>query len=139
MKTDAPLPDASTTRPEPSRAVTAWTTFAWIYLALGGVLNVIYGIAALRNKSYFREDSLLWSNLDTWGWVAIVIGGLAILFAVLIYRRTMAGAIGGMAIAIFAFIANFLSIGAYPVWSVIAMVINGFVIWALPRSVESTR
>jgi nitrate reductase NapE component len=121
----------------PSRAVSGWATFAGVSLALAGVLNVIYGIATLRNRGYFEGKDLLWSNISTWGWLAIALGALELLIATQIHRRTMAGAIGGMAAAIFAFIANFLSVGAYPIWSVTMMVVNGFVIWALPRSVEA--
>jgi hypothetical protein len=108
-----------------------WVVFAMVYLGLSGVLNVIYGISALENKQYFNEGGLLWSNLDTWGWVAIIVGACEIAVAGLIYARTAIGAMLGIFMASVAFIANFLSIGAYPVWSVIAMVLSGFVIWAL--------
>jgi hypothetical protein len=140
MKTETTLPERTQTPApaHPSRVISSWATFASVYLALAGVLDVIYGIATLRNRDYFNESDLLWSNISAWGWLAIALGGLQILISSQIHRRKMAGAIGGMAIAIFAFIANFLSVGAYPIWSVTAMVVNGFVIWALPRSIEPT-
>ena len=120
----------------PSRLASGWATFASIYLGLAGTIGVIYGVAALANRDFFNDSGLLWSNLSSWGWLMIALGALQILIALQIHRRTMAGAIGGMAIAVCAFIANFLAIGAYPVWSVIAMVMNGFVLWALPRAIE---
>jgi hypothetical protein len=113
-----------------------WVVFAIVYLGLVGILNVIYGIAALSNKDYFRENSLLWSNLKTWGWVLIVLGAFQILTAGAIYARTAWGAILGIFLASLAFIANFLSIGAYPAWSIIAMVLSGFVIWGLSASMS---
>lgn len=139
MRTETDISEPRTDQREPSRAVEFWTTFTWIYLVFAGVLNVIYGIAALRNRGYFHESDLLWANLSSWGWLAIAIGALQILIALKVRERTMGGAIAGMAIAVCAFIANFLSIGAYPAWSIIAMVVNGFVIWALPRSVVPNR
>jgi hypothetical protein len=108
-----------------------WVVFATVYLGIVGVLNVIYGIAALNNKQYFNEGGLLWSNLKTWGWVSIILGACQIATSGFIYARTKFGAVLGILLASMAFIANFLSIGAYPVWSVIAMVLSGFVIWAL--------
>ncbi|MBX5468341.1 MAG: hypothetical protein IRZ21_00395 [Thermoleophilaceae bacterium] len=108
-----------------------WVMFAIVYLGIVGVLNIIYGIAALENKQYFNEGDLLWSSLRTWGWVAIVLGACQILVAGLIRARTVLGAMLGITLASFAFIASFLAIGAYPVWSVIAMVMEAFVIWAL--------
>jgi hypothetical protein len=116
-----------------------WVIFAIVYLGLAGVLNLIYGIAALQNKQYFHEGGLLWSNLDTWGWVSIIVGALLLLVAALIAMRSTFGAVLGIAMASFAFIANFLAIGAYPVWSVIAMVLDGFVIWALAVNTSDRR
>lgn len=108
-----------------------WVVFASVYLGLAGILNVIYGIATLENKQYFHESGLLWSNLDTWGWVAIIVGALQLAIAGFLWARNAFGLVLGIFVAMLGFIANFLSIGAYPVWSVIAMVLDGFVIWAL--------
>lgn len=108
-----------------------WVAFAIVWLAMVGILNIIYGIAALDNKSYFREGSLLWSNLNTWAWVAIVLGALQLLVSIMLYRRNAFGSIAAIFLASLSFIANFLAIGAYPAWSIIAMVLDGFVIWAV--------
>jgi hypothetical protein len=108
-----------------------WVVFASVYLGLAGILNVLYGIATLENKQYFHESGLLWSNLNTWGWVAIIVGALQVVIAGFLWARNAFGVVLGIFVAILAFIANFLSIGAYPVWSVITMVLDAFVIWAL--------
>jgi hypothetical protein len=108
-----------------------WVAFAIVYLALVGILNVIYGIAALSNKDYFNSGGLLWANLNTWGWVSIVLGAFQLFVAGMLYARSTFAAVIAIFLASLAFIANFLAIGAYPVWSVIAMVLDGFVIWAL--------
>jgi hypothetical protein len=130
---------SSPEREHPPEAASVGAAFAWIYLALAGVLNVIYGIATLANSDYFHKNDLLWSNIKAWGWVAIVIGGVQLLIAYKVSQRTLGGAIAGVAIACLAFIANFLSVGAYPIWSVIAMALNAWVIWALPRAVDPGR
>jgi hypothetical protein len=138
MTTQTPSAPQGAPPRDHARAIWAGATFVWIYLGLAGVLQVIYGIATLRNRDYFHEDGLLWSNLTSWGWLAIVLGALEILIAVKVYQRTLFGAVAGTAIAVCAFIANFLSIGAYPAWSIIAMVVNAYVIWALPRSIDTS-
>lgn len=43
-----------------------WALFVAAYLVIAGVLNVIWGIVALDNKSYFVSGGLLWSELNTW-------------------------------------------------------------------------
>jgi hypothetical protein len=108
-----------------------WIAFAGAYMLIAGVMNVIWGIVALSNKSAFVEGGLVWSNLSTWGWVAIIVGAGQCLAGLLILSRRFAGQwLGG----IFAFIGimmSFLSAGAYPLWSLLAIAANALVLWAV--------
>ena len=54
-----------------------WVTFAGIMLFILGVLNVIYGIAAIGDSKFFIQDQkYILSNLNTWGWVSLILGAL---------------------------------------------------------------
>jgi hypothetical protein len=108
-----------------------WAVFVAAYLVIAGILNVIWGIAALDNKAYFNSGGLLWSSLNTWGWVAIIVGAIQVLGAILVAARRAGGAIIAGSLAFFGIMLNFLSIGAYPVWSVIGLVIDSLIIWAV--------
>jgi hypothetical protein len=116
-------------RAQPSSA--GWAMFVAIYLLIAGVLNVIWGISALSNRAYFHSSSLLWSSLDTWGWLAIILGALQVLGAGLAFKRNAGGAVIAAFLAFFGIMLNFLSIGAYPLWSVILLAIDGMIIWAV--------
>jgi hypothetical protein len=105
--------------------------FVAAYLVIAGVLNIIWGIVALDNKSYFVSGGLLWSELNTWGWVAIIVGSIQILGSVLVAARRAGGAVIAGFLAFFGIMLNFLSIGAYPVWSVILLVVDAMIIWAV--------
>jgi hypothetical protein len=113
-----------------------WAIFVASYLLIVGVLNVVWGIAALSDKSYFYSGGLLWSSLNTWGWVAIIVGGLQLLGAALAAVRSAAGAVIAGLLAFFGILLNFLSIGAYPVWSSILLVIDAMIIWAVTVHAE---
>jgi len=113
------------------RSSSGWATFVIAYLGIAGVLNIIWGIAAMDNKQYFISGGLLWSELNTWGWVAIIVGAIQVLGAFLVAARRAFGAIIAGTVAFFGIMLNFLSIGAYPVWSVILLVIDGMIIWAV--------
>jgi hypothetical protein len=113
-----------------------WAIFVAAYLLIAGVLNVIWGIAALSDKSYFISGGLLWSSLNTWSWVAIIVGALQMLGAALVAARSAAGAVIAGFLAFFGIMLNFLSIGAYPVWSVIMLVIDALIIWAVTVHAE---
>lgn len=108
-----------------------WATFVAVYLLISGVLNIVWGIAALSNRSYFDTSGLLWSNLNTWGWLFIIVGAVQILGAGFAFQRHAAGAVIAAFLAFLGIMLNFLSIGAYPVWSVILLVIDSMVIWAV--------
>ena len=92
---------------------------------------MIWGIVALSNKSAFHESGLVWSTLNTWGWIAIVTGTLQAVAGLMIVARRFAGQWLGGVLAIVGIFVSFFSAGAYPIWSVIALVANGLVLWAV--------
>jgi hypothetical protein len=110
---------------------TGWLLFASLYLAIAGAFNLIWGITALSKKSYFHEGGLVWSSLDTWGWIALLIAVGQIVVAGLIYTQRTAGMILGIVFAMAGTLVNFASIGAYPVWSAAAIVCSLLVLWAV--------
>jgi hypothetical protein len=117
----------ASTRPRRS----GWVTFAGTYLFIVGAMNVIWGIAALAEDDNFSEGGLLWSTLNTWGWIILILGAFEVLVGLLVLSRSVVGVVLGVIVASVGAILNFVSIGAYPVWSVIALVVNGIVIYAL--------
>jgi hypothetical protein len=125
-----PPPSAGAVRAAESSGP-GWVAFASAYLAIAGGMHVIWGIVALSNKSAFHEDGLVWSKLDTWGWIAIVLGGLQMVAALMIFARRFAGQWLGGVLAIAGVFLSFLAAGAYPIWSVMALVANGLVLWAV--------
>jgi hypothetical protein len=66
-------------------------SFAGAYLFVAGLMNLIWGIVALSDKSAFSENGLVWSTLDTWGWIAIVSGTLQVVAGLMILARRFAG------------------------------------------------
>lgn len=52
-----------------------WVIFAGVVLFIAATLNFIYGIAAVGNSSFYVANThFIVSNLDTWGWVILLIG-----------------------------------------------------------------
>ena len=48
--------------------------FVAILLLIIGVLNIIYGIAAIGNAHFFNGTQFVFSSLHTWGWITVIIG-----------------------------------------------------------------
>jgi len=108
-----------------------WAAFAATMVLVVGVFNVIYGLAAIIEDDYFVADELLFGSLSLWGWVHLIIGVLQVITATLIYAGNDFGAVLGIMFAGFNAIAALLAIGAYPLWSVIILVVDGVIIYAL--------
>ena len=113
--------------------------FAAILLVIAGVLNVIYGIAAISNGDFFSQHTVyVVFGLGFWGWVTLIIGLVQLtggysLFSGGTYGRTI-GIIG----ATIGAIESLLSVGgSYPFWSLgifalCVIVLHGLVVYGEP-------
>jgi hypothetical protein len=109
-----------------------WLLFAGIMIVMVGVLNVIYGIAAIGSASFFVADQkYILSDLSTWGWVMLILGALQIFAAFSIWNGGGFGRWFGIAVAALNAIAALLSIPAYPFWSLAVFTIDILIIYGL--------
>jgi len=122
---------SSTSDPGPVEG-SGWVLFAGIMLMLIGVLNAIYGIAAIDKSSFFVANTqYILSDLNTWGWVLLIIGVLQLFAAYSVWRGGSFGRWFGIAVASLNSIAALLAIPAYPFWSLAIFAIDILVIYGL--------
>jgi hypothetical protein len=106
-----------------------WVTFAGVMLFIVGVLNVIYGIAAIGDSTFFAQDQkYILSNLNTWGWVTLLIGLLQLFAAFSLWSGGLYGRVVAIAAASLSAVAALLSIPAYPFWSLAIFAIDIIII-----------
>jgi hypothetical protein len=113
------------------RTRTGWIAFAGVYLIVAGLMNGIWGVAALSDSEVLRERALAWSNLTTWGWLSVGAAGIQVVAGGLVLGGRVVGRVLAAVIALGGLFVNFLSIGAYPLWSILALVANGLVLWTV--------
>jgi len=77
------------------------------------------------------RTKLLWASLDTWGGLAVIVAVVQLVAGGLLFARKLGGVLMAIVLAMVGILMNFLSIGAYPVWSVVAMSCNALVLWAV--------
>jgi hypothetical protein len=146
----APVDPAARARgatPQPLRRIrmyeqrSGWVTFAGVMLLLVGVLNVIYGIAAIGDASFFINDTrYILSDLSTWGWVTLVIGVFQFFAAFSLWSGGLYGRIIGIAAASLSAIAALLAIPAYPFWSLAVFAVDIVIIHQIAtRGTEGRR
>jgi hypothetical protein len=117
-----------------------WVLFAGIMLAVVGMLNFIYGIAAVSNsKFYARDVTYILSDLNTYGWILLVIGVIQFCLAFAIWAGTEWGRWLGVLSAGVNAIIQLLFLPSYPwaslaVFSIDILVIYGLVAYGGHRS-----
>jgi hypothetical protein len=108
-----------------------WRRFAATMILIAAAGNLLWGIAAVTSDRHFRAHDIVAGSLGAWGGIVLAVAALQILTAVLILRRSRTGVVLGIAIAGLGMLAQLVAIGAYPVWSVFVIVIDGLVIYGL--------
>jgi hypothetical protein len=118
-----------------------WVTFAGVMLLIAGALNVIYGIAAIGDSKFFINDSkYILSNLNTWGWITLIIGVIQLFAAFSLWSGNVYGRIIGIGAAGLSAIGALLSIPAYPFWSLAIFAIDIVIIHQIAtRGTEGRR
>lgn len=118
---------------EPSGAIIGWTVFAAVMLMISGIGNILEGIAQLVRGSYFvtLPNYAYTLSVHSWGWIHLI-GGIVVFLAgaALLADKTWARAVG-VAFASLSLFMNLVYLPFFPVWSVIVIAIDAFVIWAL--------
>lgn len=106
--------------------------FAAVLLGVGGVLNVVYGIAAIGNSNFFVHDQhYVFANLKSWGWVTLIIGILELCASVSLFAGGTFGRWFGIAVGSLAAIGALFSIPAYPLWSIAVFALSLWIIYGL--------
>jgi hypothetical protein len=106
--------------------------FAGVFLVIGGTLNVIWGIAAIGNSSFFLANTrYVFGDLKTWGWVTLILGVLELLAAFSLFAGSAFGRWFGIIAASLVAIASLLEIVAYPLWSLAIFALSLWIIHGL--------
>jgi hypothetical protein len=110
-----------------------WVYFAGLMLVLAGVFQSIAGLVALfKDEVYVVGESNLWLlDYTTWGWGHLLLGLFLLLAGSAIMAGKMWGRVIGVIVAGLSLVANFGFIPVYPMWSILMVVVNILVLYAL--------
>lgn len=123
---------ARTNTNEPSGWV-GWVYFAGFMLILSGFLQMVAGLTALLKDEYFvvTERAILTINFTGWGWIHLILGIVILMAGISLFQGSTWARVVAVMLAILSFVAQFAFVSSYPIWSIVAMIINVLVIYAL--------
>lgn len=120
---------------ENEERVTGWWVFAGILLMIAGVLNIVWGIAAIAESSFFTQTGAhyVFSNLNTWGWITLTLGIMEIFAAFSLFAGGSFGRWFGVIAAALVAIGALLDIRVLPFWSICVFALSVIVIYELAK------
>ncbi|NWF25378.1 hypothetical protein HW130_03715 [Streptomyces sp. PKU-EA00015] len=128
--------------PDPAAGwVTGGVAFAGVLMLCGGVLAVLQGIAGIVEDDWYLTvgDYVYRVSLTGWGWIHLVIGLLVAVTGAGVLKGAEWARITGIVLASLSLVTQFLFLPYAPIWSVIMIALDVFVIWALAAYRSSGR
>jgi hypothetical protein len=113
------------------RRGSGWIGFAGVMLIIVGALDIVNGLNALDHKKSLPSGALLYSNLETWGWIMLVWGIVVVLAGFLVFGRNQFGRWIGVLAASITMIVNMTWVFAYPIAALIDVFLAALVLYAL--------
>ena len=126
-------------QPQDTEHVSGWATggivFAASMLILIGVFQALAGIVAIANDNFYVVARNYTFDLDVtaWGWIHLIIGLAILTTGIFLFRRATWAGIAAIAFAMVSALSNFFFIPYYPIWALVLIALDCWVIWALTR------
>jgi hypothetical protein len=115
------------------------TALAGWLLMLGGLWSFFIGLGVLVQPAYFTSlpgyvpvthYAYQW-NLSGWGWLNLILGIAVVATGASVLLGQTWARWAGVILAVLSGIANFLFIPYFPIWSVLVIALDVFIVWAL--------
>jgi hypothetical protein len=111
-----------------------WVGFGGVMLIMMGAFHIVQGLVALFDDGFYAvssKDLVVDVDYNAWGWIHIVIGLVGVLVGIGLMVGSLAAPMAGVVIAFLSALVNLAFIFAYPAWSVIVIVLDVIVIYAI--------
>ena len=119
-------------------SLTGWVVFAAIWLIVAGAFNVIEGLTAIHRSNSFSGGVFLFSSVTTWAWILLIVGIVQLVAGFMVYSGNPTGFTLGVVVAMVAAFFWFFFLFTVPLGAVLAILMNGLVIYGLTIGVADT-
>jgi hypothetical protein len=132
MVTDHRAGQSSPATP-PSGAAMGLILFAGIMMIMVGVFQAIQGVVALFNGTFYvvAQEWVFSFNVTTWGWIHLLAGALLVVAGYFLFQGAVWARVVGVSVATISAVLSFMWLPYYPIWSMLIIALDVFIIWAL--------
>ena len=116
---------------------TGWAAFAGVFFLVAGTFQVIEGIAAL-SKSRYLFAQVLFANLEFWGVVLLIVGGLGVFAGYAILSRQEIGRVLGIALACLGIVVQLMFANTNGTWAIVMIAVYMVILYGLIVKGEET-
>ncbi|WP_265523602.1 DUF7144 family membrane protein [Oerskovia flava] len=120
-----------------SSQVTVWVGWVWfagVVLLTVGFFNAISGLVAVFSPNSLvgvTDEGIVVLDVSTWGWIHLVIGVLLVLTAFALFAGKGWARMVAIVLVVLNALAQFTTLQVTPWWSLVTIVLDIFVLWAL--------
>jgi hypothetical protein len=110
--------------------------FAAVMMIVNGIFQVFQGLAAVMSDEFFAPlpNYVVTIDVTTWGWIHLVFGVVVAIAGFYLFSASRAAAIFALVLAVVSTIGNFAFIPFYPIWALLLIAVDVYIMWAIARS-----
>jgi hypothetical protein len=110
--------------------------FAAVMMIVNGIFHVFQGLAAVMTEEFFvpLPNYVVTIDVTTWGWIHLIFGVLIAIAGFYLFSGSRPAAIFALVLAVISTIGNFAFIPFYPIWALLLIAVDVFIIWAIAHS-----
>ncbi len=111
----------------------AGSVLAGFLMIIGGAIGFLDGLAMIIKGHFFVYHAGYYyvGSTKGWGWTALILGALVLVAGVCVLFNMMWARIVGVILASLSAVTHFLIIPYYPIWALVLIAVDIFIIWAL--------
>jgi hypothetical protein len=109
--------------------------FAATLMTLSGIFQILSGLVAVFNDEFYVVSRNYTFDLDVtaWGWIHLIVGIAVFAAGLGLFARKAWAGVTAIVLAMLSALANFFFIPYYPIWALVVIGLDIWVIWALTR------
>ena len=122
-----------------TRSHSGWVTFAAVMVVIAGLYNVLSGAAAIAESDSVTaqvQEVLYGIGIKTWGWFWLIVGVAQLITAILLFSRSLAGAVIAITGALVSASFTIFIIFVAPLWAITVVALDLGIIWIITANMD---